>query len=254
MIDLTGKKGLVLGIANQKSIAYGCARSFVQNGADLAITYRNERSRPYVEPLAKDLGASIFLPCDVQEQGQMETLFEQIQSQWGRLDFALHSIAFASKKDLHGRVTDCSSEGFKLAMDVSCHSFIRMAHYSEPLMQNGGCLLTLTFDGSSRVVREYSLMGPVKAALESSVRYLAAELGEKGIRVQAMSPGPIKTRAASGLKSFDQLLAEGRQRSPKKELVGVEDVGQLASFLVSDAARKLTGNLIYVDSGLHIMG
>lgn len=254
MIDLTGKKGLVMGIANEHSIAYGCARQFRAAGADLALTYVNDRARPYVEPLAESLGASIFLPCDVREQGQMETLFQHIRERWGRLDFALHSIAYAPKEDLHARVTDSTRDGFKLAMDVSCHSFIRMARYAEPLMHDGGCLLTVTFYGSARVVRDYNLMGPVKAALESSVRYLAAELGEKEIRVHALSPGPLQTRAASGLERFDELLERARERSPANKLVTIEDVGHLAAFLVSDAARKLTGNAEYVDAGLHIMG
>jgi enoyl-[acyl-carrier protein] reductase I len=251
---LTGKKGLVMGIANEHSIAYGCARQFRAAGADLALTYVNDRARPYVEPLAESLGASIFLPCDVREQGQMETLFQHIRERWGRLDFALHSIAYAPKEDLHARVTDSTRDGFKLAMDVSCHSFIRMARYAEPLMHDGGCLLTVTFYGSARVVRDYNLMGPVKAALESSVRYLAAELGEKEIRVHALSPGPLQTRAASGLERFDELLERARERSPANKLVTIEDVGHLAAFLVSDAARKLTGNAEYVDAGLHIMG
>jgi enoyl-[acyl-carrier protein] reductase I len=243
-----------MGIANEHSIAYGCARQFRAAGADLALTYVNDRARPYVEPLAESLGASIFLPCDVREQGQMETLFQHIRERWGRLDFALHSIAYAPKEDLHARVTDSTRDGFKLAMDVSCHSFIRMARYAEPLMHDGGCLLTVTFYGSARVVRDYNLMGPVKAALESSVRYLAAELGEKEIRVHALSPGPLQTRAASGLERFDELLERARERSPANKLVTIEDVGHLAAFLVSDAARKLTGNAEYVDAGLHIMG
>jgi enoyl-[acyl-carrier protein] reductase I len=254
MIDLSGKKGLVMGIANESSIAYGCAREFRRNGADLAVTYLNERAKPYVQPLADSLEASIFMPCDVREQGEMEALFRHIREKWGRLDFALHSIAYAPKEDLHARVTDCSRNGFKLAMDVSCHSFIRMARYAEPLMRDGGCLLTVTFYGSGRVVRDYNLMGPVKAALESSVRYLAAELGEKEIRVHALSPGPLKTRAASGLERFDELLERARDLSPENRLVTIEDVGHLAAFLVSDSARKLTGNAEYVDAGLHIMG
>jgi enoyl-[acyl-carrier protein] reductase I len=181
-------------------------------------------------------------------------VFAAIAETWGELDFVLHSIAFAPKEDLHGRLVDCSQEGFALAMDVSCHSFIRMARLAEPLMKNGGCLQTVSFLGSDRVVRHYNMMGPVKAALESSVRYLAAELGEKGIRVHALSPGPLKTRAASGIGHFDALLDNARERAPERLLASIEDVGNVAAFLASDAARALTGNVEYIDGGYHIMG
>ena len=206
---LEGKKGLVLGIANENSIAYGCARAFRSFGAELAITYLNDKAKPYVEPLADALEAPILMPLDVQVEGQLEAVFEEIEGRWGRLDFALHSIAFAPRADLHGRVVDCSREGFLLAMDVSCHSFIRMARLAEPLMTNGGALFTMSYFGAERVVENYNLMGPVKAALEASARYLAAELGPKGIRVHAISPGPLKTRAASGIAQFDELARQG---------------------------------------------
>jgi enoyl-[acyl-carrier protein] reductase I len=183
---LEGKKGLVIGIANENSIAYGCARAFRSFGAELALTYLNDKARPYVEPLAQELEAPIFLPLDVQVPGQMEALFTEIGRRFGQLDFALHSIAFAPKADLQGRVVDCSREGFLLAMDVSCHSFIRMARLAEPLMKNGGALFTMSYFGAERVIENYNLMGPVKAALEASARYLAAELGPKGIRVHAI--------------------------------------------------------------------
>ena len=251
-MSLKGKKGLVVGIANENSIAYGCAQAFREAGADLAITYLNARAEPYVRPLAEQLESAIILPCDVREPGQLETVFAAVEAQWGKLDFVLHSIAFAPKEDLHARVVDCSQAGFSMAMDVSCHSFIRIAHLAEPLMKTGGCLLTVTFYGSEKVVDDYNLMGPVKAALESSVRYLAAELGHRKIRVHALSPGPLKTRAASGIDRFDELMERTRERTPEHRLVDIEDVGNLATFLISDDAAALTGNVEYVDAGFHI--
>jgi enoyl-[acyl-carrier protein] reductase I len=251
-MSLKGKKGLVVGIANENSIAYGCAQAFREAGADLAITYLNARAEPYVRPLAEQLESAIILPCDVREPGQLETVFAAVEAQWGKLDFVLHSIAFAPKEDLHARVVDCSQAGFSMAMDVSCHSFIRIAHLAEPLMKTGGCLLTVTFYGSEKVVDDYNLMGPVKAALESSVRYLAAELGHRKIRVHALSPGPLKTRAASGIDRFDELMERTRERTPEHRLVDIEDVGNLATFLISDEATALTGNVEYVDAGFHI--
>jgi enoyl-[acyl-carrier protein] reductase I len=252
-MTLAGKRGLVVGIANEQSIAFGCAKAFRAAGAEVAVTYLNEKAEPHVRPLAEQLDSPIVIPCDVREEGQLEAVFEKIQKEWGSLDFVLHSIAYAPKEDLHSRLVDCSQAGFAMAMDVSCHSFIRMARLSEPLMKNGGCLLTVTFYGSEKVVEHYDLMGPVKAALESSVRYMAAELGGKGIRVHALSPGPLKTRAASGLDRFDELLNRARERAPEHMLVGIEDVGNLAAFLVSDGARMLTGNVEYIDAGYHIM-
>jgi enoyl-[acyl-carrier protein] reductase I len=253
-MSLQGKRGLIVGIANEQSIAYGCARVLRNAGAELAVTYLNEKAMPYVRPLAEQLDSPIIVPCDVREPGQLEAVFSSIRDAWGRLDFLLHSIAFAPKEDLHSRVTDCSQAGFALAMDVSCHSFIRMARLAEPLMTDGGCLLTLTFYGSEKVVEDYNLMGPVKAALESSVRYMAAELGPKRIRVHALSPGPIKTRAASGIGRFDELLERARARTPEHQLVSIEDVGNLAAFLVGEGAAALTGNVEYIDAGYHIMG
>jgi enoyl-[acyl-carrier protein] reductase I len=253
-MPLKGKKGLVVGIANEQSIAYGCAAALRRAGADIAVTYLNAKSEPYVRPLAERLDSPIIVPCDVREPGQLEAVFARIRDDWGRLDFLLHSIAFAPKEDLHARITDCSQTGFALAMDVSCHSFIRMARLAEPLMADGGCLLTVTFYGSEKVVEDYNLMGPVKAALEASVRYLAAELGPKRIRVHALSPGPLKTRAASGIDRFDELLERARSRTPEHRLVSIADVGNVAAFLVSDAAAALTGNIEYIDAGFHILG
>jgi enoyl-[acyl-carrier protein] reductase I len=252
--DLRGKRGLVVGVANEQSIAYGCASALQAAGAELAITYLNAKAEPHVRPLAEGLDATLILPCDVREPGQLESVFAAIEQQWGRLDFVLHSIAFAPREDLHGRVVDASAAGFAQAMDVSCHSFLRMAKLAEPLMREGGTLLTVTFYGSSRVVEHYNLMGPVKAALESAVRYVAAELGPKGIRAHAISPGPIRTRAASGIDRFDELLADAAARVPARQLADIADVGALARYLVSDAARHITGTVIPVDGGQHLAG
>jgi enoyl-[acyl-carrier protein] reductase I len=249
--SLRGKRGLVVGIANQSSIATGCARAFAAAGAELAATYLNEKSLPFVKPVTDALGCKLLLPCDVQAPGQLEAVFERITAEWGRLDFLLHAIAFAPADDLHGRVVDCSAAGFGLAMEISCHSFLRMAHLAEPLMPSGGCLLTVTYYGSERVVAHYNMMGPVKAALESVVRYTAAELGPKLIRANAISSGPIKTRAASGIAHFDELLAAEAAAAPVHQLVNIDDVGALAAFLVGDGARRITGNIIPVDGGQH---
>jgi enoyl-[acyl-carrier protein] reductase I len=253
LVDLTGKRGLIVGIANDQSIAAGCADAFRSCGARLGATYLNDKAKPFVEPVTARLGVEWLQPCDVRIEGQMEALFARAQEEWGGLDFLLHSIAFAPRDDLHGRVVDCSSEGFALAMDVSCHSFIKMARLAEPLMQDGGCLLTVTFYGSERIVDHYNLMGPVKAALESATRYIAAELGPKRIRAHAISPGPIATRAASGIDRFDELLERAAERVPERQLVDVADVGALAAFLASDAARHITGTIIPVDSGQHLL-
>jgi enoyl-[acyl-carrier protein] reductase I len=250
---LLGRKALVLGIANEHSIAYGCARAFRKVGAELAITYLNDKARPYVEPLARELEAPLFLPLDVQKAGQLESVFDQVRRTWGRLDIALHAIAFAPKEDLQGSLVDCSAAGFGLAMDVSCHSFVRMAHLAAPLMTEGGTLFAMTYYGSNKVVPTYSVMGPVKAALEACVRYLAHELGPKGIRVHAISPGPIKTRAAGGLKDFDLLLNEAAHRAPVGELVDIDDVGMATAYLATPYARRITGSTAYVDAGLNIM-
>lgn len=251
---LLNHKALVLGIANEHSIAYGCARAFRKLGADLAITYLNEKARPHVEPLARELEAFLFLPLNVQQDGQLEAVFDRVHKTWGRLDIALHSIAFAPKEDLQGGLLHCSAAGFGLAMDVSCHSFVRMARLAVPLMTGGGTLFAMTYYGANKVVPNYNVMGPVKAALEASVRYLAYELGPKGVRVHAISPGPIKTRAAGGLKDFDLLLNEAAHRSPERELVEIDDVGMATAYLATPYARRLTGSTLYVDAGLNIMG
>jgi enoyl-[acyl-carrier protein] reductase I len=259
MIDLAslpllkGRKALITGIANDQSIAWGCAKAFQLLGADLAITYLNEKARAHVEPLARSVEAGIIMPLDLRVEGQLEAVFDKIKSDWGTLDYVLHSIAFAPKEDLQGRVVDCSKEGFGLAMQISCWSFIRMAKLAEPLMSRGGALFTMTYYGSQMVIENYNMMGPVKAALESATRYMAAELGPKGIRVHAISPGPLKTRAASGISEFDQLLDKAQEKAPARSLVSIDDVGIAVAFLATDAAKLITGETLYIDGGYHIM-
>lgn len=252
MFSLKGQKILVVGIANDHSIAYGCARAFREQGADLAVTWLNAKAEPHVRPLAESLGAEIMMPLDVTEPGELEAVYAEIGRRWGRIDTILHSIAFAPKADLHGRVIDCSAEGFGKAMDISVHSFLRMIRLAEPLMPGGGTCLSVSFFGSSRVVQHYNIMGPVKAALESTVRYAAAELGEKGIRVHALSPGPLATRAASGIDQFDSLLAEATARAPTHVLTTIDDVGAMAAFLASAEAKNLTGGVHDIDGGYSI--
>ncbi len=250
---LKGSKALVVGVANQHSIAYGCAKAFRELGAELAITYVNEKTRTYVEPLVKELEAPIFMPLDVETPGMLEAVFERISNEWGKLDVALHSIAFAPKEELRGALIDCSAEGFKRAMDVSCHSFVRMARLAAPLMKEGGTLFAMSYYGANKVVPNYNVMGPVKAALEACCRYLAYELGSKGIRVHAISPGPLKTRSASGLKDFELLLNEAAHRAPIGELVDIMDVGFACAYLATPYARRISGETMYVDGGVNIM-
>ncbi|MBS0247313.1 MAG: enoyl-ACP reductase FabI [Proteobacteria bacterium] len=254
MRSLEGKKGLVIGIANEHSLAYGCARHFHAAGADIAVTYLNAKAEPHFRPLADALGSSIVMPCNVTAPGQVDAVFERIAKDWGRLDFVLHSIAYAPLQDLHARIIDCSEAGFSLAMQVSVHSFLRMAHLAEPLMAGGGALLAMSYYGAEKAVAHYNLMGPVKAALEASVRYMAAELGPHHIRVNALSPGPVQTRAASGIEHFDALIDRAASEAPEHRLVSLDDVGAYAAFLVSDDARNITGNINYVDAGYHVLG
>lgn len=250
---LEGKRGLIVGIANESSVAWGCAKAFRAFGAELAVTYLNEKAKKYVEPLARELEAPIVMALDVNSPGQMEAVFERITESWGRLDFMVHSIAFSPKDALHGRVVDVSQEGFLKTMDVSCWTFIRMAHLAEPLMLKGGTLFTMTYYGSQVVVKNYNIMGVAKAALECAVRYIAAELGPKGIRVHAISPGPLATRAASGIPEFDVLLDKAKSKAPARSLVSIDDVGVAVAFLAHDAARLITGETLYIDGGYHIM-
>jgi enoyl-[acyl-carrier protein] reductase I len=250
---LTGRRALVVGIANEHSIAYGCAKAFHEAGAEVAVTWLNEKARAYVEPLARELQAPITAAMDVAAPGQLEALFETIRNSWGRLDILVHSIAFAPKADLQGGLLDCSAEGFSVAMDISCHSFVRMAKLAAPLMTEGGSMFAMSYYGASRVVPNYNVMGPVKAALEAACRYLAFELGPRGIRVHAISPGPLKTRAASGLKDFELMLNEAAHKAPLGELVDVMDVGFACAYLATPFARRITGGTIYVDGGTNII-
>jgi enoyl-[acyl-carrier protein] reductase I len=250
---LNGHKALVIGIANDQSIAYGCARAFSELGADIGVTYLNDKAKRFVEPHAREVGASLFLPLDVAKPGELDVVFEQVAAKWGRLDILVHSIAFAPKDDLQGGLINCSAEGFAKAMDVSCHSFVRMARLAAPLMKDGGTMFAMSYYGANKVVPTYSVMGPVKAALEACCRYLAYELGPQRIRVHPISPGPLKTRAASGLKDFDILLTEAAQRAPLGELVDIMDVGFTCAYLATPYARRLSGETVYVDGGVHIM-
>ena len=250
---LKSKKALVVGIANEHSIAYGCAKAFREVGAELAVTFLNDKAKPYVEPLAKELEAAMFLPMDVSKAGEVEAVFDRIGREWGHLDILVHSIAFAPREDLQGGLLNCSSSGFSVAMDISCHSFIRMARLAAPLMKDGGTMFAMSYHGAQKVVPNYNLMGPVKAALEAVCRYLAYELGPRKIRVHAISPGPLKTRAASGLKDFDRMLNDAVERSPVGELVDIMDVGFACAFLATPYGRRLTGQTVYVDGGASIM-
>lgn len=252
-VALKGKKGLIVGIANDQSIAWGCARAFRALGADLAVTYLNDRAKKHVEPLAMELEAPIFMPLDVMAEGQTEQVFERIEKEWGQLDFLLHSIAFSPKEALHGRVVDVGRDGFLKTMDVSCWSFLRMSHLAEPLMKNGGTIFTMTYYGSQMVVHNYNIMGVAKAALEAAVRYVAAELGPKGIRVHAISPGPLATRAASGIPEFDELMDKAQAKAPARSLVSIDDVGKATAFLALDGAKLITGSVLYIDGGYHII-
>ncbi len=252
MSALKGKVALIVGVANSHSIAAGCAQAIADAGAEVVLTYLNPRAKPYVQPVADAVGAKLLLPLDVEVSGQMEAVFAAMKERWGRLDILVHSIAFCPADDLHGRVIDCSQGGFARAMDISVHSLIRMAQQVEPLMANGGTILTMTYYGGEKVVDHYNIMGPVKAALEGTMRALAVELGPKRIRVNAISPGPLQTRAGSGIAHFDELIDAARARAPEQSLVTIEDVGSVAAMLASDGARSISGDIAYVDGGLHV--
>lgn len=254
ILDLTGRKALIVGVANEHSLAWAAAEHFRSAGAELAITYIDEATRPYVESLARAAGCEIFLPCDVREPGQIDAVFDAVRTKWGRLDLLFHAIGWAPKESLRGRLTDCSAQGFAESMLVSCHSFIRMAKLAEPLMDRGGSLMTLSYYGAEKVVDHYNVMGPVKAALEASVRYLAHELGAKNIRVNAISAGAVKTRAASGIAHFDELINETMERAPLRRTIESKEVGRAALLLASDYATAITGEVLHVDAGFHIEG
>ena len=251
---LAGRKALVVGVANEHSIAWGCAQAMHRAGADIAMTYLNDKARPHVEPLARAVEAAPFLPLEVRDAAQVDALFAAVAERGGRRDVLVHSLAFAPREALAGRVTDCPRDGFLTAMEVLCWSFLDLARRAEPLMRDGGTLITMSYLGANEVIENYGIMGPVKAALESAVRYMAAELGPRGIRVHAVSPGPLATRAASGIRDFDELMEKVERRAPVRRLVTIEEVGAACVFLASAYAGAMTGETLYIDGGYHILG
>lgn len=248
------KRGLIIGINNEQSIAAGCARALAAQGGRCITTYYRDKNRDYQLAHAVALGVERALPLDIRNDGQLAAVFAACRETFGTLDYVIHSMAFAPADDLARPVVECSRAGFLEAMDLSVHSFIRTARAAREVMPNGGCLLTVSYHGGQQVIPNYHLMGPVKAALEGTVKYLAAELGALKIRVNALSPGPIATRAASGIPGFDAIMADSTARSPLPGQLSADDVGPLAAYLISDAARHVTGNVMYVDSGFHVMG
>jgi enoyl-[acyl-carrier protein] reductase I len=250
---LDGCKALIVGIANEHSIANGCACAFRVVGAELAITYVNEKTRSYVEPIARRLDAPIFMELDVAMPGQLETVFDRIEREWGRLDIVVHSISGGAGDDLRGPLVDSSAAGFRKAMDVSVHSFVRMAKLAAPLMRDGGTMFAMTYLGAQHVVPNYNVMGPVKAALEAACRYVAYELSPRRIRVHAISPGPLHTRAATGLRDFDRLLNDAVRRAPLGAQIDIMDIGFACAYLATPYARHMTGSTLFVDGGVNIM-
>ncbi len=251
-INLTGRKALVVGVGNERSLAAAVSRHLRAAGADLAFTYHNERTRPHVEPFAKEIGAELCTPCDIADPEQIGKLFDDLKQRWNALDIIFHAIGAAPKEDLKGQLINCSAEGFTEAMQTSVYSFIHLARQSVPLMVNGGAILTLTFYGADRVVDHYNVMGPAKAALQSSMHYIAHELGPRGIRVNAISAGPVKTRASAGIVCFDKLINEVETKAPLRRTVDADEVGRAALFLLSDYASGITGEILHVDAGHHI--
>jgi len=251
---MSGKRGLVMGVANDRSIAWGIAQAVAQQGAELAFTYQGEALEKRVRPLAQSVGAGLVLPCDVTDDSSLDALFAGIKSEWGRLDFLVHAIAFSDKDELKGQYLATSRRNFAQTMDVSCYSFTACAQRAAPLMSEGGSLLTLTYYGAERVMPHYNVMGVAKAALEASVRYLAADLGGRKIRVNAISAGPIKTLAASGIGDFRYILRWNQLNAPLKRNVTIEDVGGAAVFLLSELGAGVTGEVHHVDAGYHVVG
>ena len=250
---LQGHESLIVGIANDQSIAYGCAEAFRASGAELAITWLNDKARGYVEPLGEALGAEIMAPLNVENPGELEALFDEIGRKWGKLDSLIHSIALHRRRICRAGFWT-ARPGFARAMDVSCHSFVRMAKLAAPLMTDGGTMFAMSYLGANKVVANYNVMGPVKAALEAACRYLACELGPQDIRVHAISPGPLKTRAASGLKDVEFLLNQATERAPLHELVDIDDVGFACAYLATDFAKRITGGTIDINGGANIIG
>jgi enoyl-[acyl-carrier protein] reductase I len=251
---MAGKRGLVMGIANNRSIAWGIAKAAAAQGAELAVTYQGEALKKRVEPLATELGSKLVLPCDVTDSASMDAVFATLNEVWGRLDFLVHAIAFSDKNELDGRYVDTSEKNFTQTMLISCYSFTALAQRAEKLMNGGGSLLTLTYYGAEKVMPHYNVMGVAKAALEASVRYLAADLGRNGIRVNAISAGPIKTLAASGIADFRYILKWNEYNSALRRTVTIEDVGAAGLYLLSDLSRGVTGEIHHVDAGYHVQG
>jgi enoyl-[acyl-carrier protein] reductase I len=251
---MAGKRGLIMGVANNRSIAWGIAKACAAQGAEIALTYQGDALKKRVEPLAVELGTTVVLPCDVTDTASMDAVFAALAAKWGRLDFLVHAIAFADKAELDGRYVDTSEKNFTQSLLISCYSFTALAQRAEKLMTNGGSMLTLTYYGAEKVMPHYNVMGVAKAALEASVRYLAADLGKTAIRVNAISAGPIKTLAASGISDFRYILRWNEYNSPLRRTVTIEDVGGAGLYLLSDLSRGVTGEVHHVDSGYHIQG
>ncbi len=251
---MAGKRGLVMGVANDRSIAWGIARAAAAQGAELAVTFQGEALEKRVRPLAEQLGAKLVLPCDVVEDASIDATFKAIEDAWGGLDFVVHAVAFSDKDELKGGYIATSRQNFAMTLDISCYSFTAVAQRAVPLMKNGGSLLTLSYYGAERVMPHYNVMGVAKAALEASVRYLAADVGPAGIRVNAISAGPIKTLAASGIGDFRYILKWNELNSPLKRNVSTDDVGNSALYLLSDLSQGVTGEVHHVDSGYHLVG
>jgi enoyl-[acyl-carrier protein] reductase I len=251
---MTGKKGIVFGLANDRSIAWGIARKLHEEGAALAFTYLNEAFEKRVRPLAESLNADLILPCDVSNDPQIEAVFSEIEQKWGGLDFIVHSVAYAGREELKSPFHQTSREGFRVALDVSAYSLIGVTKAALPLMKNGGSIITLTYLGSQRAMPNYNVMGVAKAALEATVRYLALELGEQGIRVNAISAGPIRTLSASGVSNFSEIFGIMEARSPMHRSVTTDEVGKSAVYLLSDLASGVTGEIHFVDTGYNMVG
>jgi enoyl-[acyl-carrier protein] reductase I len=251
---LEGKKALVFGVANDKSIGWGISQALAAHGAQLGLAYLDERMEKRVRPLAESVDAGLFLPCDVQYPEQVEAVFREVETRWGQLDILVHSLAFAPREDLQGRFSQTSKEGFLKALEISAYSLVELTRHAHPLLRSSeGCVLTLSYLGAERVVPNYNVMGVAKAALEASVRYLAADLGPDGIRVNAISAGPIRTLAAAGVKGFKDLLPKFAQNAPLRRNMDLKDIGNAALFLCSELGSGVTGEVVYVDGGNHLL-
>ena len=251
---MAGKRGVVFGVANNRSIAWGITKACRDHGADIALTYQGDAIKKRVEPLAAEIGSKLVLPCDVTDERSVEAVFKALSDAWGTIDFLVHAVAFSDKEELDGRYVDTTQENFTQTLLVSCYSFTALAKRAERLMPNGGSLLTLSYYGAEKVMPHYNVMGVAKAALEASVRYLAADLGKENIRVNAISAGPIKTLAASGIADFRYILKWNEYNSPLRRTVSIEDVGGGALYLLSDLGRGVTGEILHIDAGYHVVG